>query len=130
MSFWKKKNPKFNLMNFKFEFVNFHINHLAQLGMINITLKCQEKNIYKKVHSFHHYSTWFWLLFLYLHPIMCYFFPLFINLVYCLHKHLATFLGSFFHALINWRIMFLTPLLPIDQIIVLQTPLFIDLGVF
>jgi len=27
--------------------------------MINITLKCQEKNICKKVHSFHHYLTWF-----------------------------------------------------------------------
>jgi hypothetical protein len=27
--------------------------------MIDITLKCQEKNICKKIHSFHHYSTWF-----------------------------------------------------------------------
>jgi hypothetical protein len=27
--------------------------------MINITLKCQEKNICKKIHSFDHYSTWF-----------------------------------------------------------------------
>jgi hypothetical protein len=46
-------------MNFKFEFLNFNINHLAQLGMIYITLKCQKKNICKKVHSFHHYLTWF-----------------------------------------------------------------------
>jgi hypothetical protein len=46
-------------MNFKFEFLNIHISHLTQLGMINITLKCQEKNICKKVHSFHHYPTWF-----------------------------------------------------------------------
>jgi hypothetical protein len=27
--------------------------------MISITLKSQEKNICKKVHSFHHYLTWF-----------------------------------------------------------------------
>jgi hypothetical protein len=27
--------------------------------MINITLKFQEKNIYKKVHNFQYYSTWF-----------------------------------------------------------------------
>jgi hypothetical protein len=46
-------------MNFKFEFLNIHINHLTQLIMINITFKCQEKNICKKVHSFHHYLTWF-----------------------------------------------------------------------
>jgi hypothetical protein len=46
-------------MNFYFEFLDIYISHLAQLGMINITLKCQEKNICKKVHSFHHYLTWF-----------------------------------------------------------------------
>jgi hypothetical protein len=27
--------------------------------MISITLKCQKKNICKKIHKFHHYSTWF-----------------------------------------------------------------------
>ncbi len=27
--------------------------------MINIILKCQKNNICKKVHSFHHYLTWF-----------------------------------------------------------------------
>ncbi len=27
--------------------------------MIDITLKCFKKNICKKVHSFHHYLTWF-----------------------------------------------------------------------
>jgi len=27
--------------------------------MVDITLKCQEKNICKKVHNFHHYLTWF-----------------------------------------------------------------------
>jgi hypothetical protein len=27
--------------------------------MINMTLKCQEKNMCKKVHNFHHYTTWF-----------------------------------------------------------------------
>jgi hypothetical protein len=31
-----------------FEFLNFHISHLAQLGMINITLKCQKKTHVKK----------------------------------------------------------------------------------
>jgi len=42
----KNQNPKFKLMNFKFEFFNFHTSHLAQLGMINIILKCQEnKNV-------------------------------------------------------------------------------------
>jgi hypothetical protein len=44
-------------MKFEFEFLNFHISHLTQLGMINITLKCQKKTICKKVHSFHHYPT-------------------------------------------------------------------------
>jgi hypothetical protein len=44
----KNQNPKFNLMNFKFKFLNIHINHLTQLGMINITLKCQEKKYVKK----------------------------------------------------------------------------------
>jgi hypothetical protein len=37
----------------------FVIVHFAQLRMINITLKCQDKNICKKVHNFHHYLTWF-----------------------------------------------------------------------
>ncbi len=27
--------------------------------MINITFKCQEKTYVKKIHNFHHYSTWF-----------------------------------------------------------------------
>jgi hypothetical protein len=35
-------------MNFLFEFLNFHISHLTQLGMINITLKCQKKTYLKK----------------------------------------------------------------------------------
>jgi hypothetical protein len=46
-------------IKYEFEFLNIHINHLTQLGMINIILKCQEKNICKKIHSFHHYLTWF-----------------------------------------------------------------------
>jgi hypothetical protein len=46
-------------MNFKFELFNIYISHLAQLEMIIITLKCQEKNKCKNVHSCHHYSTWF-----------------------------------------------------------------------
>jgi hypothetical protein len=46
-------------MNLKFEFFNIHNSHLAQLGMINITLKCQKENICKKFQSFHHYLTWF-----------------------------------------------------------------------
>jgi hypothetical protein len=46
-------------MNFKFEFLNIHVNHLTQLRMINVTLKCQEKNICKKIQNFHHYSTCF-----------------------------------------------------------------------
>ncbi len=55
----KNQNPKFNLMNFEFEFFNFHISHLAQLGMINIILKYQENNMCQNVHNFHHYLTWF-----------------------------------------------------------------------
>jgi hypothetical protein len=27
--------------------------------MFNIILKCQKKTYVKKIHSFHHYSTWF-----------------------------------------------------------------------
>jgi hypothetical protein len=46
-------------MNFEFEFFNFHISHLAQLGMINIILKYQENNMCQNVHNFHHYLTWF-----------------------------------------------------------------------
>ncbi len=30
-------------MNLSFEFLDIHISHLAQLGMINITIKCQKK---------------------------------------------------------------------------------------
>ncbi len=37
--------------------------------MINITLKCQGKNICKKVHSFHHYPTWFLVSIFVLAPI-------------------------------------------------------------
>jgi hypothetical protein len=56
--FSKNQNPKFNLMNFYFGFLNFHVSYLVQLGMIYIILKCQ-KNICKKVHNFHHYPTLF-----------------------------------------------------------------------
>ncbi len=41
-------------MNFKFEFLKTHINHLAQLRMINITFKCENKNTCKKSYSCHH----------------------------------------------------------------------------
>ncbi len=46
-------------MSFLFEFLNIHISHLAQLIIIDIMLKCQNKNICKKVCGFHHYLTWF-----------------------------------------------------------------------
>jgi hypothetical protein len=44
-------------MNFRFELLNNHISHLTQLEMINITLKCEIKNICKKNYNFHHYLT-------------------------------------------------------------------------
>jgi hypothetical protein len=65
---FKNQNSKFNLMKFWFEFLNFHVSHLTQLGMINITFKCHKKNICKKVHNFHHCSTWFLALFFVLSP--------------------------------------------------------------
>jgi hypothetical protein len=34
-------------MNFGFELLNIHINHVTQLEMINITLKCEIKNVCK-----------------------------------------------------------------------------------
>jgi len=36
-------------MNFKFEFLNTHISHLTQLGMIIVILKCLKKRISTKV---------------------------------------------------------------------------------
>jgi len=56
-------------MNLKFEFFKFHISHLTQLGMINITLKCQKYIYMLKIHSFHHYMTWFLTPIFVLHPI-------------------------------------------------------------
>ncbi len=47
-------------MNFSFEFFDIHISHLTQLGMINITLKCQKKKIWSKLNNLNHYWTWFW----------------------------------------------------------------------
>jgi hypothetical protein len=49
-------------MNFKFEFLNIHINHLTQVGMITITLKWQNKNIFTIVWNSQRFSTPFWLL--------------------------------------------------------------------
>jgi hypothetical protein len=46
-------------MNFRFELLNIHINHLTQLEMINIALKCEIKNVCKKNYNFHLYLTWF-----------------------------------------------------------------------
>jgi hypothetical protein len=57
-------------MNFKFEFLNFHINHLTQLGMINIILKCLEKTYVKKFTIYTTIRHGFWLLFLYSHPFV------------------------------------------------------------
>jgi len=36
-------------MDFSFEFLNIHIIHLAQLPMINMTLKWLHINIYNKI---------------------------------------------------------------------------------
>jgi hypothetical protein len=55
-------------MKFEFEFLNIHISHLAQVGMINITLKCQEKTYVKKLTIFTIIRHGFWLLSVYLHP--------------------------------------------------------------
>jgi hypothetical protein len=56
-------------MNFKFKFLNFHISHLTQLGMINITLKCHKKKYVKQFIIFTTIWNGFWLLSLYLHPL-------------------------------------------------------------
>jgi hypothetical protein len=42
----KPKPQKFNFINFLFEFHSIHISYLAQLEMINIILKFQNKNIH------------------------------------------------------------------------------------
>jgi hypothetical protein len=39
-------------MNFSFEFLNIHITHLAQLPMINMTLKWHHINICNKIAIF------------------------------------------------------------------------------
>jgi len=52
----------------RYKNANFHVNHLTQLGMINITFKCHKKNICKKVHNFHHCLTWFLAPFFVLSP--------------------------------------------------------------
>jgi hypothetical protein len=42
-----KPKPKIKFNEVLFEFSNIHNNHLTQLGMVSITLKCQNKNIFK-----------------------------------------------------------------------------------
>jgi hypothetical protein len=56
-------------MKFEFEFLNIHICHLKQLGMINITSKFQEKTYVKKFTVFTIIRHGFWLLGVYLHPV-------------------------------------------------------------
>ncbi len=41
-----KPKPKIKFNEILFEFLNIHNNYLTQLGMINITSKCQNKNIF------------------------------------------------------------------------------------
>jgi hypothetical protein len=55
-------------MNFKFEFLNIHISHLAQLIMISISLKCQEKTYVKKFTISTTIRHGFWFLYLYSNP--------------------------------------------------------------
>jgi hypothetical protein len=43
------KAEKINLRILKYEFLNIYISHLAQFGMINITLKYKEKTYVKKL---------------------------------------------------------------------------------
>ncbi len=50
-------------MIFKFEFLNFHVGHLTQLEMINITFKCHKKKNVKKFTFFTTTRHGFWLLF-------------------------------------------------------------------
>jgi hypothetical protein len=65
---FKNQNSKFNLMNFSFEFLNFHISHWTQLGMINITFLRKFKSICKKFIVFIIIWHGFWLLSLYSYP--------------------------------------------------------------
>jgi hypothetical protein len=46
-------------MNFLFEFLDIHITHLAQLPMINMTLKCHHINICNKITILFHHMTCF-----------------------------------------------------------------------
>jgi hypothetical protein len=56
-------------MNSEFEFIKFHISHLAQFGMIYIILKSQKKKTYvKKFIVFSIIRHGFWLLSSYSHP--------------------------------------------------------------
>jgi hypothetical protein len=44
-----KLKPNFFFLNFYFEFLNIHINHLAQHSMITMALKWHHKNISNKI---------------------------------------------------------------------------------
>jgi len=55
---WNTKN-KIKKMIFSFEFLNIHITHLAQLPMINMTLKWHHINICNKIVVFCGHSTCF-----------------------------------------------------------------------
>jgi hypothetical protein len=48
-----KPKPKIKL-NYFYLNSSTYINHSTQLGIININLKCQNKNIYKKIYKFQH----------------------------------------------------------------------------
>ncbi len=64
---WGFKNSKvlllkpiqFIKLNIYFKFLNIHINHLAQISLINITLKWHYINMFDKLDKFFGHLTWF-----------------------------------------------------------------------
>jgi hypothetical protein len=60
MPFTKTKTQIFKLKYF-FEFFNPHINHLAQIFLINMTLKWHNINMSEKIDSFSVIRHGFWL---------------------------------------------------------------------
>ncbi len=66
-SFTKAKTQFIELIFWKF--FHIHINHLAQISLINMTLKWHCINIFEKINNFSIVQHGFWFVWLWLHPI-------------------------------------------------------------
>jgi hypothetical protein len=67
MSFTKTKSEFIKLNDF-LQFFNTHINHLAQISLINMTLKWHYINMFDKINSFPTIQHGFWFIWMWLHP--------------------------------------------------------------